>query len=71
MDYKDLFIEKYDKIVLMIFFDDYPYEWYLGKPFLRKYSFLIQQDSNIVGFYKRDAKLFIVNEWKQCFQKMK
>ena len=56
LDYKDLFIEKYDKIVLMIFFDDYPYEWYLGKPFLRKYSFLIQQDSNIVGFYKRDAK---------------
>ena len=54
MDYKDLFIEKYDKIVLMIFFDDYPYEWYLGKPFLRKYSFLINQDSKIVGFYKRD-----------------
>ena len=38
----------------MIFFDDYPYEWYLGKPFLRKYSFLINQDSKIVGFYKRD-----------------
>ena len=55
LDYKDLFIEKYDKIVLMIFFDDYPYEWYLGKPFLRKYSFLINQDSNIVGFYKREV----------------
>ena len=49
---KDLFVEKYDKLILMIFFDDIPFDIYLGKPFLRKYSFLINQDLNILSFYK-------------------
>ena len=52
MNYKDLFIEKYDKLILMIFFDNIPFDIYLGKPFLRKYSFLINQDLNILAFYK-------------------
>jgi len=52
MDYKDLFIEKDDKLILMIFFDNIPFDIYLGKPFLRKYSFLINQDLNILAFYK-------------------
>ncbi len=53
LDYTDLFKEKGDKIILMIFFDEAPFDWYLGKPFLKKYSFLMNQDSKIVGFYKR------------------
>ena len=52
MNYKDLFIEKYDKLILMIFFDNIPFDIYLGRPFLRKYSFLINQDLNILAFYK-------------------
>ena len=52
MDYNDLFIEKNDKLILMFFFDNIPFDIYLGKPFLRKYSFLINQDLNILAFYK-------------------
>ena len=54
LNYKDLFIEKYDKLILLIFFDEYTIEWYFGKPFLRKYSFLMNQDSKILGFYHRN-----------------
>ena len=55
LDYKSLFIEKDDKLILMIFFSNYDgLNWYLGKPFLRKYLFLINQDSKTVGFYKRN-----------------
>ena len=52
LNYKDLFIEKNDKLILMIFIDTGIY-WYLGKPFLKKYSFLMNQDSKTVGFYKK------------------
>ena len=40
LNYNELFIEKYDKLILMIFFDKIKMSFYLGKPFLRKYSFL-------------------------------
>ena len=53
LNYKDLFVEKYDKLVLMIFFDEYTIEWYFGKPFLKKYMFLMNQDSKLLGFYYR------------------
>ena len=55
MNYKDLFIEKHDKLILMIFFDEYSLHWDLGKPFLRKYSFLMNQDSKILGFYHKKS----------------
>ena len=54
LDYKDLFMEKDDKLILMIFFFDSGMKWNLGKPFLRKYPFLINQDSKKIGFYKRN-----------------
>ena len=57
LNYEDLFIEKGNKMILMIFFDDDLFDWHLGKPFLRKYSFLMNQDSNIVAFYKRKEKV--------------
>ena len=53
LDYKDLFIEKDDKIILMIFFDNALYDWILGRPFLKKYLFLMNQDTKIIGFYKK------------------
>ena len=52
LTYKDLFIEKNDKIILLIFFDQMRFDWRLGKPFLRKYSFLFNRDTKMVGFYK-------------------
>ena len=54
LDYKDLFIEKDDKFILMVFFDGFPMYWQLGKPFLRKYSFLMNQDAKTVGFYHKE-----------------
>ena len=54
LNYKDLFIEKNDKLILMIFFPRYgTINWNLGKPFLKKYSFLMNQDSKIIGYYDR------------------
>ena len=53
LNYKDLFIEKNDKYILMVFFGSLSQmDWYLGKPFLKKYPFLINQDSKLVGFYR-------------------
>ena len=62
MDYKDLFIEKHDKLILLIFFESYGSNWILGKPFLKKYQFLMNQDSKMVGFYiKKDKESTIDN----------
>ena len=52
LTYEDLFIEKYDKLILLIFFEDSGSDWYLGKPFLKKYPFIMNHDMKIVGFYK-------------------
>jgi len=56
LNYKDLFIEKYDKLILMIFFDEIKMSFSLGKPFLRKYSFLFHQDTKLIGFYIKKEK---------------
>ena len=62
LDHKDLFVEKGDKLILMIFFFDSGMKWNLGKPFLRKYPFLINQDSKTVGFYKRSNNNNNIND---------
>ena len=54
LDYEDLFIEKNDKLILLIFFDDAKFDWFFGKPFLKKYSFLMNPDTKILGFYKKE-----------------
>ena len=63
LNYKDLFIEIYDKLILMIFFDEYTIEWYFWKPLFKKYSFLMNQDSKILGFYhKKENKRDSINK---------
>ena len=52
LTYEDLFIEKYDKLILLIFFSDNGSSWKFGKPFLKKYNFIMNQDHKIVSFYK-------------------
>ena len=55
LNYKDLFIEKDGKFILMVFFEGlFSLHWCLGKPFLRKYSFLMNQDAKTVGFYHKN-----------------
>ena len=53
LTYEDLFIEKYDKLILLIFFQDRGSTWRLGKPFLKKYAFIMNQDDKIVRFYEK------------------
>ena len=53
LTYEDLFIEKYDKLILIIFFPDGYSSWKFGKPFLKKYNFIMNQDHKIVSFYKK------------------
>ena len=52
LTYEDLFIEKYDKLILLIFFEESGYTWKLGKPFLKKYGFIMNQINKVVSFYK-------------------
>ena len=53
LDYKDLFMEKDDKIIFMVFFDGIGMDWGLGKPFLRKYPFLMDPNSKVLKFYTK------------------
>ena len=52
LTYKDLFIEKHDKLILLIFFEESGWTWKLGKPFLKKYAFLMNHDMKTVSYYK-------------------
>ena len=36
----------------LIIFQEYGNYWILGKPFLRKYQFVMNYDSKTIGFYK-------------------
>ena len=65
LNYKDLFIEKDNKYILLVFFDDFSMRWYLGKPFLKKYHFVINQETKIVGFYKKIHENNIKNNDKK------
>ena len=62
LDYKDLWIERDDKLILLVFFSPLGSYWYLGKPFLKKYQFVINPDSKTIGFYNQDGKKKIVKE---------
>ena len=49
---EDLFIEKDGYVFCLMVFDDYKrYEWKLGKPFLKKYTFMLDQDAKKILFY--------------------
>jgi hypothetical protein len=55
LDYNDLFQEKNGKYFFKIIFDkNNKMQWKLGKPFLKKYTFLYDYDAKTVGFYNMD-----------------
>ena len=62
LDCKDLWIERDDKLILLVFFGDYGTNWYLGKPFLKKYQFVINPDLKTVGFYDKNINTETVKE---------
>ena len=52
LDYNDLFEEKNRKYFFKIIFDrNNKIQWKLGKPFLKKYVFVYDYESNTIGFY--------------------
>ena len=69
LTYEDLFIEKYDKLILLIFFEDSGSTWKMGKPFLKKYSFIMNHDMKTVGFYKNFGKIKDQNPNKETTKK--
>jgi hypothetical protein len=59
LNYDDLFLEKQDKIYFLIYFSDYnSFSWELGLPFLKKYFFNYNYDTNLIGYYNNDLSLF-------------
>ena len=56
-NYKDLFTQTKYKYFFNIIFDIYITDrWILGKPFLRKYSLLINYNLQTIGYYNEDFK---------------
>ena len=56
----DLFVEKEDYYYFLIFFSDYfHYEWRMGKPFLNKYNFMVDQDAKKLFFYSEKEEIVL------------
>ena len=54
-DYSDLILEKRDGYYLLIAFErDFRSDWKFGYPFLKKYKFIFDIDSKLMGFYCDD-----------------
>ena len=59
LGYDDLFLEKNDKIYFLVYFSYYmPFSWEVGLPFLRKYFFNYNYDTNLISFYNNDFEKF-------------
>ena len=56
----DIIVEKDDYVYFLIFFNDfYKYDWRLGRPFLNKYNFMIDQDGKKVLFYSEKEEIVL------------
>ena len=55
LNYKDLFYEKFSKIYFLIVFDykESNY-WKFGLPIFKKYKFIYNYDSKIIGFFNKN-----------------
>ena len=56
MTYKDLFKEINGKLFFLVYFNKFDKNqfkfWILGKPFIKKYQFIFEQEKRLVGFYQ-------------------
>ena len=63
LNYEDVFLEKKDKIYFLIYFPYYmPFSWEVGLPFLQKYFFNYNYDTNLISFYNNDLAKFTEEE---------
>ena len=60
IDFDDVFVEKEDYYYFLIYFSDYyKYDWILGKPFLKKYNFMLDQDAKKILFYSEKEEVVL------------
>lgn len=53
----ELFLEKNNKYIFLVFFSDYNINYFvLGKIFLKKYILVFNQDTKTIGFYNSELK---------------
>ena len=65
LNYKDLFYTRYDKIYCLIIFSYQEKNfWKFGIPFLKKYKFIYNQDSKLIGFLNVHKNISIDNNNK-------
>lgn len=56
----DIMVEKEDYFYFLIFFSDYnKYDWRLGRPFMNKYNFMVDQDGKKILFYSEKEDVVI------------
>ena len=62
-DYNDLFFDNGDSLYFLVatYADTDEGYWILGKPFLKKYLFLYNMDTKMIGFYKNEKDKSIDN----------
>ena len=62
-DYNDLFFDNGDSLYFLVatYADTDEGYWILGKPFLKKYLFLYNMDTKMIGFYKNEKDKAIDN----------
>ena len=64
LNYKDLFKKVNGKYYFLMYFQKHnPFSFIVGKPFLKKYLFVFNQDKRTIGYYKiipSNNNLFIV-----------
>ena len=61
INYKDLFFDDGDSLIFLVatyadFDEGY---WILGKPFIKKYLFLYDMDSKMIGFYNKIGRAHV------------
>ena len=68
LNYDDLFLEKKDKIYFLIYFPYYgTFSWEVGLPFLQKYFFNYNYDTNLISYYNNDLAKYAEEDKKGRF----
>ena len=68
LNYKDLFYAKFDKIYCLIIFSFQENNfWKFGLPFFKKYKFIYNQDSKLIGFFINHKNISIDNNNQKIY----
>ena len=57
LSFNDLFLRKNEYLIFLVVFpQDYNFDWELGTPFLRKYQFVYDFENKLIGYYNDKYK---------------